>query len=328
MLDRMPPLNALRVFESVARHNSLKLAAAELFVTPAAVSHQVKLLEDFVGHKLLQRGNRSIELTPMARQALPKLTEAFSLLSDGAQLLSKLEISNALVISTPPSFAACWLMPRLHRFMQHHPEIEVRVSARSRNFLNGNARASNPGILGAVKNEEIDAWLADSDVAIFLNDGPLIGNSSTTLMQLTMAILASPRYVETRLKRGPNASLDRAALAGQTLIHDDMGITFDGVDLWDRMLAAPHLSDVPHLQGPRFSHSVLALEAASDDLGLIATAVQLAERELRDGRLLRPFADEVTLPFSYQLVYKPARLSHAPLRAFNEWVVKEAQSSL
>jgi LysR family transcriptional regulator, glycine cleavage system transcriptional activator len=327
--DRLPPLTALRVFEAVARNNSLKRAAEELFVTPAAISHQVKLLEEHLGVELIKRKNRAIELTDAARAALPKLTEGFAALAQGAQRLRETTTNNALIISTPPSFAACWLMPRLHRFMSEHPEVEVRVSARSRNTPSTSVSASSStAVSGAMASEESARWLADSDVAIFLSDGPLAHLHSELLVTLSLVTLASPRYLTQRGHQGTDKSWTAAQLQKHTLIHDDMGLLFDGYDFWDRLLAGTPLSSVPHQQGPRFSHTVLALEAASDDLGIVATVKQLAERELRDGRLLKAFAGETALPYGYYLVYRPERLSHAPVKHFRDWLMQQSASTL
>ena len=151
MATRLPPLNALKAFESVARHRSVKRAAAELNVTPAAVSHQIKALEDYLAVQLFLRHNRSLELTEAARAALPKLTEGFDSLAQAVVRLSAHKGMGQLTVSAAPSFAARWLMPRLHHFFEAHPEIDVRVSARLRQPISGGRRAVAEGAT-------IDAW--------------------------------------------------------------------------------------------------------------------------------------------------------------------------
>src|SRR5450631_3960502 len=124
MSERLPPLNALKAFESAARHLSLKRAARELNVTPAAVSHQVKALEDYLGVKLFRRMNRALELTAAARAALPKLSAGFESLAQAVAAMGPQPDSGQLTVSVAPSFAARWLMPRLHRFFAAHPEVD------------------------------------------------------------------------------------------------------------------------------------------------------------------------------------------------------------
>src|SRR5512134_3177713 len=123
MYARLPPLNALRAFEAAGRHLSLKKAAAELNVTPAAVSHQIKALEDFLGVKLFRRRNRALELTEAARACLPKLREGFDSLAQAVARLRAHTSGGMLMVSAAPSFAARWLMPRLHRFLDLHPDV-------------------------------------------------------------------------------------------------------------------------------------------------------------------------------------------------------------
>jgi len=162
---RLPPLNALRAFETVARHLSVKKAAAELNVTPAAVSHQIKALEDHLGVQLFHRQNRALDLTEAARACLPKLREGFDNLAQAVERLRVHKGGGMLTVSVPPSLAARWLMPRLHRFLQGHPEIDVRVSARLRQPSEGGRR-------GAVaERATVDTWLADSDISIIYGRG-------------------------------------------------------------------------------------------------------------------------------------------------------------
>src|SRR5690349_13836260 len=151
MAERLPPLNSLRAFESAARHMSLKAAAQELNVTPAAISHQIKGLEDQLGIKLFRRLNRGLMLTKAARTALPKLHEGFESLAQAVALMRPQIDGGQLTVSAAPSFAARWLMPRLHRFFAQHPEVDVRVTARTR-------RTTQPGRDNAVERATVERW--------------------------------------------------------------------------------------------------------------------------------------------------------------------------
>ena len=152
----LPPLNALRAFEAAARHLSFRKAAQELHVTPAAISHQLKALEDYLGVKLFRRANRRVELTPAARAAAPRLHEGFASIFEAVERLREGEAANVLTVSAAPSFAAKWLMPRLHRFVSTHPEIDVRLSARMRS-------SSSIGRGQAVRSGINDVSLDDAD---------------------------------------------------------------------------------------------------------------------------------------------------------------------
>ena len=184
----LPPLNALRAFEAAARLLSLKKAAAELNVTPAAISHQVKLLEDFAGRPLLVRKPRAIELTNAARAALPRLSAGFDQLADAARLLRESGPESTLTVSVAPSFATCWLMPRLHRFLSAEPGVDVRITARTRQSTS----------VGAQSQREAEAWLADADVAVLLSNGQFPGYHVERLVPLSVTPLASPRLLAGR----------------------------------------------------------------------------------------------------------------------------------
>ncbi|MDH5537486.1 MAG: LysR family transcriptional regulator, partial [Betaproteobacteria bacterium] len=164
MTSRLPPLNALKAFEAAARHLSVKKAAAELNVTPAAVSHQVRALEEYLGVEVFHRYNRALELTDAARACLPKLTEGFDCLAKAVDVMRSQKSTGMLTVSAAPSFAARWLMPRLHRFFEAHPEIDVRLSARIRHVS-----ARGKGTVS--ERATLDDWLADSDIAILYGRG-------------------------------------------------------------------------------------------------------------------------------------------------------------
>src|SRR5262245_48618138 len=131
-LNRLPPLNALRAFEAAARLNSFALAAKELHVTPAAVSHQIKGLEDHLGRLLFRRLKRGLELTRAGQVLLPGVSAGFERLGDAVEELSAVSEEGRLAVSAATSLAARWLTPRLHRFVKAHPELDVRLHASTR----------------------------------------------------------------------------------------------------------------------------------------------------------------------------------------------------
>jgi len=303
----LPPLNALRAFEAAARLLSLKKAAAELNVTPAAISHQVKLLEDFAGRPLLVRKPRAIELTNAARAALPRLSAGFDQLADAARLLRESGPESTLTVSVAPSFATCWLMPRLHRFLSAEPGVDVRITARTRQSTS----------VGAQSQREAEAWLADADVAVLLSNGQFPGYHVERLVPLSVTPLASPRLLVGR-------TLAPADLREFSLIHDDIGKLYDGRDFWDLWLEAEGIARLRLKHGVHFSHTVLALEAAVEGVGVVATLPELARPQLEDGRLAAPFGLRVELPYAYYLVAREQALERSSVQTFLAWLREQA----
>jgi LysR family glycine cleavage system transcriptional activator len=314
MYARLPPLNALKAFEAAGRLLSVKKAAAELNVTPAAVSHQIKLLENSLGVKLFLRRNRALELTEAARVCLPKLREGFDSLAQAVDRVRAHKGGGMLTVSAAPSFAARWLMPRLHRFLESHPEIDVRVSARLRQAAEGGRR----GI--AAERVTVDTWLADSDVAILYGRGDYPGFRVDKLFTLTITPICSPR-----LLTDPEHPLLRPAdLRHQLLLHDDTGDLYDGVSFWEVWLKAAGVQDVDLSHGAHFSHAVLAFEAAAEGHGVVATMPLLAESDLHAARLVTPFALRAPLESSYYLVCAESAAARKDVADFRKWLLAEA----
>ena len=312
MPDRLPLLNALKAFESAARHMSLKRAAQELSVTPAAISHQVKSLEDYLGVKLFRRLNRGLELTAAARAALPKLSEGFGSLAQAVAAMRPQTDSGQVTVSVAPSFATRWLMPRLHRFFAVHPEIDVRVSARMRLVTRG-------GQDSAAERATIENWLEESDLAILYGHGDYPGTRADKLFALTLAPICSPQ-----LLHGENPLRQPRDLRHHTLLHDDTGTLYDGVAFWEVWLKAAGVSVGDSGRGSHFSHAVLALEAASNALGVVATFPLLAAAELAAGRLILPFDLQVPLQSAYYLVCAEGAELRTSVAAFRDWLLAEA----
>ena len=210
---RLPPLNSLKAFEAAARHLSVKKAALELNVTSAAVSHQIRTLEDYLGVQLFRRYNRALELTDVAKAALPKLGEGFECLAQAVAHLRSQQGGGSLTVSAAPSFASRWLMPRLHRFIAAHPEIDVRISARMR-------RVSVDGKGDVAERATVEAWLADSDVAIFYGRGNVPGVQLERLLDLSITPICSPKLLAAD---HPHPLKTLADLKHHLLLHDDAG---------------------------------------------------------------------------------------------------------
>jgi LysR family glycine cleavage system transcriptional activator len=307
-------LNALKAFEATARHLSVKKAAAELSVTPAAVSHQIKALEDHLGVQLFLRRNRALELTEPARAALPKLRDGFESLAQAVARLNAHKGGGMLMVSAAPSFAARWLMPRLHRFLESKPEIDVRVSARLRQPTSDARRR------GQAERATLEAWLADSDIAILYGRGDYPDFKVDKLISLSITPICSPRLVT-----HPQHPLLRPQdLRHHLLLHDDTGDLYDGVSFWEVWLKAAGVDGVDLNRGPHFSHAVLAFEAAIEGHGVVATMPMLAESDLHAARLITPFALRVPLASAYYLVCRPEAAGRPDVAAFREWLLEES----
>jgi len=312
MSQRLPPLNALKAFEAAARHLSVKKAAVELNVTPAAVSHQIRTLEEYLDIQLFHRYNRALELTDAARACLPKLREGFDCLAQAVERLRTHTSGGMLTVSAAPSFAARWLMPRLHRFIAAHHEIDVRVSARMR-------RVSVDGKIDVAERATIETWLDDSDVAILYGHGHYPDLDVHRLLSLTITPICSPK-----LLTGEHPLRTPEDLKHHMLLHDDTGDMYDGESFWEVWLEAAGVTGNDAKRGARFSHAVLAFEAAIDAVGVVASMPSLAAEELASGKLVMPFDLKVPLASAYYLVCEPHAKTRPAVAAFRDWLIAEA----
>ena len=246
MIYRLPPLNALRVFEAAARHLSFKEAAAELNITQAAVSHQIKSLEEYLGVQLFKRAARGVQLTEAARACLPRLREGFESLAAAVEMIHERGAETDLEITAPPVFTARWLMPRLADFAKREPRIDVRVVASSKmvdaGALDSAAIASN-----------LDLRSDTSGVEIHLGGGDYPGYRADRLFGVATVAVASPELVN-----GSSAIKTPADLASHTLLHDDaMDLVAHG-HAWQKWLEVAGVADkVDGTRGPRFSTNML-----------------------------------------------------------------------
>ena len=313
MIYRLPPLNALRVFESAARHLSFKEAAAELHITQAAVSHQIKSLEEQLGVELFRRAGRGVQLTEAARASLPRLREGFDALAAAVETIHERSAETELVITAPPVFTARWLMPRLAEFSRRAPDIEVRVVASSRMVDAGALDSAQ--ILGS-----LDLRGETSGVEIHLGAGDYPGSRADRLFSVSMALVASPELQPTL--REP------ADLASHVLLHDDALDLVAHGNAWQKWLEAAGVADtVDGSRGPRFSTNMLSIEAASQKLGVALALRPMVDADLASGRLVEPFAVEVTPGSAYYLVCPDLIAARPAVEAFRAWLLEKAAES-
>src|SRR5882724_12433711 len=310
MIYRLPPLNALRVFEAAARHLSFKEAANELSITQAAVSHQIKSLEDYLGVQLFKRAGRGVQLTEAARACLPKLREGFDSLAAAVEMIHLRADETDLQITAPPVFTARWLMPRLADFARREPKIDVRVVSSSK-MVDAGALDS------AAITSSLDLRSDTSGVEIHLGAGDYPGFRADRLFSVSMALVASPEL--TPPLREP------ADLANHVLLHDDaMDLVAHG-NAWQKWLEAAGVADrVDGGRGPRFSTNMLSIEAASQKLGVALALRPMVDADLASGRLVEPFKIEVKPRSAYYLVCPEVIADRPAVAAFRAWLLEKA----
>jgi len=245
MSQQLPPLNALRTFEAVARLESFTKAADELSVTRAAVSHQIKNLEEYVGFPLFERHTRSISLTAEGAVALPKLREGFNNISDAVHLMKSHQSNENLTVWMAPSFASKWLVPRLHDFSLKYPDIDMQLHAVS--GLIDDAQGDEGYSLEELFRSE------DADIVIRFGAGDYPGCTVHKLFSVKAVPLCSPELLE-----DPDKPLNKPEdLIHHTLLHDNSA--YKGRPAWENWLKQEGIDGINHERGLRFNHISLAL---------------------------------------------------------------------
>lgn len=307
---RLPPLNALRAFEAVARHRSFRKAADELFVTPAAVTHQIKALEEHLGVELFRRLPRGVELTPAAAAVLPIFQRAFSLITRGVGELRDYGLTPHLTVKTSPTFASRWMSPRLHRFLALYQGIDVRVLA-SGTFARPVERG--PGTEDTPESEP------DIDIR-FLNGRPEDADHVDLLFAVDIVPMCHPRLT----KQGPHPLKTPADLRHHALLHGDTQIEDRTRSGWAQWLRHAGVNDVDPRRGVQFDHSTLALDAATDGLGVTLATPLFASDELARRDLVVALPLPLRLDRAYYAITSSASASRPEVVAFRKWLLEEA----
>jgi LysR family glycine cleavage system transcriptional activator len=292
MPRRMPTLNALKAFEAAARHESFTRAAEELFVTQGAVSHQVKALEAELGLKLFNRERQRLLITEAGRAYLIVIRDAFDRIADGTERLLQRQKGGILAVSTSPNFAAKWLVHRLGRFADAHPEIDLTVNA---------------------SRHHVDFAREDIDVAIRHGDAGTSGLCVTRLCAEEIFPVCSPKLLSSG--KAPRTPSD---LRRMTLLHvtDRSG--------WKQWLDFAGAEGVDPSRGPVLNEASMAIDAALDGQGVVLARTALAAWDLIGGRLVRPFALAMPAPYAYWIVYPKVNAKLPKIVAFAKWLLAEA----
>jgi LysR family glycine cleavage system transcriptional activator len=303
MLRHIPGLQSLKAFDASARHLNFTRAAAELNVTPAAVSHQIKELEEAIGVPLFQRTSRHMQLTRQGQVLKPAIADALEGITRALQKLRQVENPTQVRVTVSPSLAAKWLVPRLDRFLESVPGADVRID---------------------VSSEPLDFDREDIDVAIRFGDGSYPGLVVEKLFHDTLFPVCSPE-----LLKGTKKLREPKDLLQFTLIHLDweaQGAVWPNWRMW--MLAAG-VKDFNDTRGLHFSQTSLALQAAIDGNGVALGDSTLVGDDLASGRLVKPFELSLRSPaqFAYHLITRRDTAERPMTKAVRNGIIAEAAAS-
>jgi LysR family transcriptional regulator, glycine cleavage system transcriptional activator len=289
MAERLPPMQALRAFDAAARTGSLTRAAESLHLTHGAISHQIKALEAELGVKLVERSGRGIRLTDEGERFASRLRAALADLGDAVREATERGNPRLLRLSTLPSFAARWLLPRISRFLKAHPDIDLEI--RSANTL-------------------VDFRRDDVDLAIRHGMGTWPGVTAEHLLDDIIFPVCSPRLANGRLPKRPADLMKFTLLRGEG-------------EQWKPWFEAAGLDWPEPTRGPLYGDSSHMLQAAADRQGIAIARASLLGDDLRNGVLVRLFDIEVVSPRRYYLVYPPRMASSPKLEVFRSWLHAE-----
>ena len=290
-MRRLPPLSAVRVFDAAARHENFTAAAAELGMTQAAVSYQIRLLEERLGLSLFARTKGRVSLTEAGRRLGPLVGSAFDTLDDAFSGLLA-DDSGVLAISASQSFASEWLAPRLGAFQVKHSDLAVRLST---------------------DNRLVDFTTGEFHAAIRTGRGDWSGLKCHFLFRLSFSPICSPEFLaEHRIER-PEHLLDVPRLSAQDVWWRDW-LSEVGVDCPEESPAA----------GLQLDNQVMEANAVRAGSGIALMTPMFWRMELATGRLVQPFPHLLITERSHWLVYPEARRTQPKIAAFREWLLKQA----
>jgi LysR family glycine cleavage system transcriptional activator len=295
----LPPLTALRAFEAAARLSSFTRAARELHVTPAAVSHQIRGLEKFLGVTLFRRTTRRLELTDQGRVAAELFREGFEKLARGVSQLRADETGASLTLSVTTAFASRWLVPRLGRFARRCPGVDLNIRAGT---------------------QPVDFDHDDIDMAVRIGRGGVAGATAIPLFGESVVPLASPAFIRHHGLRRP------ADLARVPLLHDDSMRRVGRPTRWSEWLAAAKVRNVDTGHGMHIDDGHLVLQAAAGGAGVALGRLVYALDDLDARRLRMPFGPVLDLDLQYFLFVPEARAGEPAIATVRAWIVQEAEA--
>ncbi|MGI9370044.1 MAG: transcriptional regulator GcvA [Ruegeria sp.] len=297
MSDHLPPLTALRAFDAAARHMSFAKAADELNVTPAALSFQIKSLEEHLGQPLFRRLNRAVELTEAGKTLAPGAADGFSTLQAAWSATRRLQDNSTLTVTAGPALTAKWLAPRLYEFARAHPEIDLRFSATLRN---------------------LDLERDEVDVAIRFGYGQDDGLYSVPVRQEWLTPVMTPELAE----QFPTAH----SLQDAPLIHDDSIDFLNPPCDWPAWFRAVGIDFTPR-HGAHFSNADHAIDAAVAGVGVALGRRPMIIKDMMEGRLVTPFKVAIETKARFRFLCLPGAESRPQIAAFRDWFLAEIEKT-
>ncbi|WP_100639133.1 transcriptional regulator GcvA [Marinobacter salexigens] len=295
-MRQLPPLNALRTFEASARNGSFAAAGKELFVTASAVSHQIKTLEDYLGVQLFSRSGRTVELTPAGQQYLVSVKHALNEIEVATHRLTASKETNVVQISVAPNFLTRWLMPRMSRFREMFPDIELQINA-------------SVGLL--------DFNQSSTDMAVYYGGGEWDDIEVFFLQKVLLVPVCSPKLLES----GHPLQVP-GDLRHHTLIY--VSTRMWEWESWFQVAGSEYITPKDSLQ---LSSSQLTTAAAQESLGVALADLTLTSREISSGNLVVPFDIPLDTRKAFYLVHQKNRPLTVAMKAFKEWLITEIQAS-
>lgn len=294
-------LNALQCFEKAGQYLSFKQAAHDLNVTPAAVSHQIKDLEAYLGAELFIRKTRQVALTQLGQQLLPTLREGFSAIHQAVNRAKEQPQDNKLRINTSPSFAGRWLLPRLAEFQLLHPEIDLLMGTSTRQL--------------SLAQEEID-------IAIRYGDGHYPEYRVEKLSAEYLIPVCSPEYFSIHKLSNSSQNLNNAKdLLSCNLLHDQgMVDALPNYPGWLQWFSQQAITCVIPLRGLSFESSNFTLQAAQEGHGIALGRSLLVADDLASGKLVIAAAQKIELDYAYYLVMPKIRSEKSSSENFRQWI--------
>ncbi|MGL6213979.1 LysR substrate-binding domain-containing protein [Billgrantia desiderata] len=287
MARRLPPMNTLRLFEAAARHGQLKVAAEELSLTPSAVSHGVRTLEQWLGIALFQRTPQGLRLTAEGERYASLVRESLTLLSEGTERMLGAQAPRRLAISVPPFFAVRWLLPRLGEFRTLYPDITVLLDT---------------------SQQQVSLEKGDADLAIRMGRGDWPALVSDLLFRERLVPVCAPTLVE-QLRVSPMA-----------VCHIHLRTVNEEWQRWCEATGHP----LPAPERALFVDTLqLAYEAASSGFGVAMGRRPLVDTELEQGRLVQPWQDSVAVETGYWLAVPPRRQHEPVIALFRDWLLQQ-----
>lgn len=296
-MRKIPPLNSIQAFESAARLGSFIQASEELYITPSAISHRIRILEEALGVSLFHRIHRAVVITDAGRRFADEVAMAFGRIESAAQEITRVGKSDLIAVHVVPSFAAQWLMPRLARFTAKFPDIDVRITA-------------------SVDQINLEDGTVDFDIRY----GPVLkraGIETEMFPPELIVAICSPELIKGRsgIKRPED-------LGKHMLIHSELN-RYSWRD-WQR----DHPSTSLKLdRGPRFDRSFMSIFAAVDGLGVCLESKLLVERQLDSKRLVLPFGGEGPRIECHSLNYLASKAKLLKIQIFRDWLMQSLAES-